>query len=72
MEIQMHTFVQIVLTLSILILLVALLVLFAIQVVNMYSDDEDITRSDSFGEPEANSNRSRPERDLPHDVSAGG
>jgi hypothetical protein len=65
----MHTSVQIVLALLILILLVASLVLFAIQVMNTYSDDENCPWDDSFGEREA---QSGPEDDLPHHVSAGG
>jgi hypothetical protein len=64
--------VQILLTLIILLPLMGLLVLFVIQVTNMYSDDESCTDSDSFGEPEGNPNRSRTEHDLPDDLSAGG
>src|SRR3979490_2700152 len=68
----MHMSVQIFLTLIILLPLMGLSVLFVIQVMNMYSDDESCTESDSFGEAQGNPNRSRTEHDLPDDLSAGG
>jgi hypothetical protein len=70
----MHMWVNMVLALIIIVLLLmALLLLLAIQVMNIYGGDQkSCTESDSFGEPERNSIRSRAEHELLDDLSAGG